>query len=302
MPNSGAIGLFGIGATGGEATRLLSVLNENYKAVASYINGNGTHGTTSMYGSRVRNGPISVGGSFSLNPNALDLAMILPYIYGTTASGTTFALSDSQIAFVIQKKLSSTGNRVFQYPTNYVQRAVFSSSSGGPLQLDIDAVGLSEDTPDSTWTVPTIPSDSTGVPVSDMFVHSDINTHTIGGTTYGVRDVSLTIENVLVGQFLNSRTATAFTKTNRIITYTASIPESDAVYTAFKDSETTILPVVMTYTYGNESLQFTLPDVRFTAETPVIAGRGGENYIQLTGQAFRTAASLELVTVLDSTI
>lgn len=291
--NAGSAGLFAVGdanpIVSGSAGRLLSVLGgDDYGATTSWINGNGTHGSCSEYDNRVRAGGIAVGGSFSINPVTADLAYLLPKILGTAPSGTTYALSDSALAFVIQKKLSSS--LTLTYPTNYVAQATFSGAKDEPLLTRIDAVGLTE--------VDNVAFPSLTPPVdTDMLVFNDL-VLTLGGDTYSVTDFSLTVQNALVPDNVNNRNVTAWTKTGRVITLSHTLPEADVDQDDFKDQS---VAAVLTFSYNAQSLVFTLPAVRYTVMSPKFAGRGGVNRFPLTGQAFRTSGSLELVTTLDHT-
>lgn len=294
--NSGALGLFAVGdanpIVSGSAGRMLSIVGaESFRKTVHSIDANGTHGTTSRYANRRRGGNIDVGGSFAINPVALDLAYLLPKCLGTAPSGTTFALSDAVLPFVIQKRTSATGNRVFTYPTNYVNRATFSASAGEPLLLAIDAVGLTEDAPASTWPSLALPTDT------DMFVMSDLSL-SLAGSTVAVKSFSVTVDNALIPQRVNSRTVTAWSKGDRKVGVSLTLAESDAVYTDYVDVD---VPVVLTFSYNSQSLVLSMGAVRFDPESPAIAGRGAENDLTLTGMAGRTASVLELVATCDST-
>src|SRR5215510_8813269 len=59
------------------------------------LNGNGLRGTLEEDISRIRTNFYRVNGSITFQPNAAELALLLPWILGTNASGTTYALADT---------------------------------------------------------------------------------------------------------------------------------------------------------------------------------------------------------------
>ena len=155
-PNPGSGGKFAVGnanpIVSGAAGRLLHILGQHsFGAVTGVINGNGTVGSCSQWANRVRNGPINVGGSFSINPTFGDMAYLLPKMLGTVASGTTYALSDAALAFVVQTQTAPGGGFDFTYPTNYVSEWTLSGNVDEAVTLTIDALGLTESGPGSDF-------------------------------------------------------------------------------------------------------------------------------------------------------
>ena len=123
-------------------------------------------------------------------------------------------------------------------------------------------------------------------------------TLSLGGTEYKAKSFSVTGRNMLVPQRVNNRNATGVSKTGREIYLAHVVPEADIDVSDFKDAE---VAAVLTLSYNGQSLVMTMPAVRYSPETPKFAGRGQENDYPLSGQAFRTSGSLELVTTCDAT-
>lgn len=288
----GVAGSFAVGEsnpiTPGASGRILDILSESIAASTSFLDGNGIKGIRSRYSARTALGPIDVGGSFSLHPVTGDLAYLLPKILGANASGTTFAVADSLQSFVIQKKTGASGNRVLTYPTNYISSATFSATRGQLLQLDCNVVGLSESVGSS---FPSFTLDTTTTP----FVFNDLAL-SVGGVTYSCFDFSLTVDNAVQVQAVNSRTVTAAYATDRIVTLNHSIPAADILTTTLADNTSA---VTATFTYAAQSLSFVLPAVRYVVNSPVLSGRG-EVVFPLSGTAYRTASAAEIEVTLDS--
>lgn len=294
--NTGAASKFAIGAAnpiveGATTGALLDNVTESIRSASTYLNGNAMKGTLSHHSNRTANGPIGVGGSFSFRPTSADLALLLPYCFGTAASGTTYALADTLGSFVIQKQTGSSGNRVFTYPTMYASAFTFAGGYGQLMTAAVDVVGLTEAVGSS------FPSFTPNY--ANAVFPFDGLALTVGGSSYSCFDFSIRVDHAVQLQQVNSRTATAAFPTDRIVTVNLSVPAGDLLAATIAD---TSLAVVATFTAssGTESLVFTLPAVRFEAMSPTIGDRG-EIRLPLSGQAFRTSGSRELVTTLDST-
>ncbi|MBX7106551.1 MAG: hypothetical protein K1X57_20920, partial [Gemmataceae bacterium] len=95
---------------------------------------------------------------------------------------------------------------------------------------------------------------------------------------------------------VNSRTATAATATDRIITVNFSVPYGEATFNSFTDSDVT---GSLTFTALAQSLGISFAGIRFNQASPTIGGRG-ETLYPLNGQAMRTSTTPEISVTLDS--
>ncbi len=106
-----------------------------------FIDTAGIRGTLSHTSERVRKGTRMVNGNITLQPNAVELDTLLPWIYGATESADSFVLSDS----VIEKYVGvDRTTKVFVYDGVVVETATFSATEGGPLTLSMSLLGKDE--------------------------------------------------------------------------------------------------------------------------------------------------------------
>lgn len=283
--NPGVVSQFAIGDAnpieGGSVGRLISIQSESIRETTTFFDGNGTVGSRSHYSNRVGKGPRSVGGDFSFYGVVDDAKYLLVKAMGG-GTATAPALAEALPSFVIQKKLSGTGNRVMTYPTCYVSTLQLSGRRGEGILFGCNVVGLTQAEGSSFPSI--TPDSSTGLWMFEELVL------TLDSTVYKCSDFSLTIDNAVQTQQVNSRDATAGFATDRIITLSHTIPEADLLYETFQDAE---VDATLVFTNGTHVMTFTIPVLRYTNETPSIVPRG-ENIYPLTGMAFRTSGSAEL--------
>jgi hypothetical protein len=161
--------------------------------------------------------------------------------------------------------------------------------------LSLDLVGTGQVSTGATFASGGALTDNTD---NDFFVHSDSDgAFVIGGSTIPLNSFEVTINNAVELRTTNSRTATAATATDRLVTVNFTVPYGDATYSTFTDSDVT---ATLTFSALAQSLAFSFAGIRFNQATPAINGRGEIQYT-LSGQAMRTSTTAELVTTLDST-
>jgi hypothetical protein len=289
---AGAYGVqakFGVGDVA-PATQALDIQSEGLKQVVEKVDLNGLKGSRSRDITRVREGRKRVGGPITLFPTPVELAYLLPKILGGTPVGQNYPLAETVPTFITQ---ADRVMKVFTYNGLAVTRATFRGQSGGGLELTLDCIGQTE-TPGNAGTFPAIFIDTTTTP----FMFHDL-VLTLGGTPYQCNDLTLTIDNAIDAErFWNSQTLVTAQATDRNINISLTVPYGDA--SAFYTPATASAAVVATFTNGTVSVAFSLAAVAVAWESPVINGRG-ELVLPVNGQAYKTGATLELVTTLDST-
>jgi hypothetical protein len=263
-------------------TKRFDVLSESIRNTTQNLNTNGLRG--SLDGddiSRVVQGLIRIGGGLSLQPNPVEMALLLPWILGTAGSGsgpTTYALSDSTLTRYVA--IYRGAGNLFTYAGCAVDRATFRGSPGAPIALELDIVGQTETVSGS---FPSINIDVASGPF--MFFGLTL---TIGGTAYACRDFDITISNGIDRErFLNSQTLTDTVKQNRQITLNASIPWAAA--TALHNQGATGVAVTAAFAVGASTLTFTMSNVAFDTQSPTVGGRT-EPYLTLPGTAYSDQA------------
>lgn len=252
------------------------------------IDAAGLRGTRSHVSERVRQGIRSPGLTLTMQPNSVELDLLLPRILGGAESLDTFPLAETLPTFFVNLDL---GQQRWHFNGCKVNRAVFSGETGRPLDLELDIEAL--DVTPSATAFPTLAISAVG-----PYMFHDLVAQ-VNAMTKQFRSVRLTIDNSLdVGRHLNSQTRTAIPERDRIITWEFDGPYGD-------NSDLYGLAVagvaaLATFTNGTRSLQFSSTKVQFPRVPPVVNGRE-EIFLPLQGIARKDGATLELVTINDST-
>lgn len=275
------------------AMTLISFDSESLQETRGVIVNNGIRGTRAHYIERVRNGDIAVGGNLTFTPQSNEWAYLLPKILGGTPSGTTYPLAETLSGFILDKEYAS--GDVHRFPALYVNQATISGSAGSAITLSLDLLGTGSITTGATFASGGALTDNTA---NDFFVHSDSDgAFILGGSTIPLNSFEIVINNAIELRKVNSRTATAATATDRLITVNFSVPYGDATFSTFTDADVT---GSLTLSALAQSLGISFAGIRFNQASPTIGGRG-ETLYSLPGQAMRTSSAGEVSVTLDST-
>lgn len=252
----------------------------------------GIRGTRSRSKERRRRGLQVVQFSIVMNPSPAELDKLLPRILGANESTDVFALAETLPTFLVCVDRIA---KVHTYTGCVVSRATFRSSTGQPLQLTLDIIGVSE-TEGDAGSFPSLSLDT-----DTMFVHSDA-VLTVQSSARSFDQAELIIDNRVVSRFMNSRTATDVAATDREILFNCSTPytssESDLITTPAGSSAGAA--ATLAYTNGNQSISFALANlIQDPARTPGIPGRG-EILLPLNFRAEKSGSTNELIVTHDS--
>lgn len=279
---------------------LLELISGDIGLVEEGIHAQGMTGSRSHWSARTRANTRRVSGSITLNPNAAELAVLLPLILGANASGTSYALAETLQAFTaVLDKDNGTDGKTYTYNGCKVGRAVFSAEQGGMLTVQLDVEGRDE----AIGNAGTFPSLSLNV-ATGPFIFSDA-VISVGGSNYSFRRLSITVDNQLDAErFMNSQTRTAIPSRGRVVSVELDGPAGQN-HATYPTEATLAAGVAVVATFTNEvhavSIAFSLPKVHFPRRTAVWAGRE-ELMLPLVGEARASAAvNDELVVTLDST-
>jgi len=280
----------GIGTADPVDTRY-DFLNENLSCSEEFPDTGGLRGTRSHVIERVRAGIRRVQGSITMQPTPVELAALLPWILGANASGTLFALADALTSRFITV---DRGAKVFTYSGCFVDSATFRSSQGQPLSLTLNIVG-SDETVANSGTFPSLAIDT----ATNAFMFHDLAL-SIASVTYQAKDFDLTVNNHIdKDRMFNSQVLSLATKSmDRTINFRTNLPYGDA--TAVYSTGASGVLVAGTFTNNLVSVLFSMVKVAFPRRSPTVGGRQ-EVMLPLEGVAYRSGATLELVTTLDST-
>jgi hypothetical protein len=272
-------------------TARFDYLQESLAVAEEFVDTNGLRGTLEHDGARVRAGIRRVGGQIQLQPTAVELALLLPWIFGTAGVDNVYALADTVPSrYVTIDRIA----KVFTYDHVFVDKAVFSASKGSALRLTLDLVGVDEAI-GNAGTFPSLSLDTTTGPF--MFTDGALQ---IASTTYTPEEWELSVENHIDrDRFFNALVlSTAVNAMDRTITTRFRLPYGDSVATY--NTGAGGVAVDMTFTNGGCSLDFSMVKVTFPRRSPTVPGRQ-EIMLPHEGRAWRSGSTKPLVTTLDST-
>lgn len=235
-----------------------------------------------------------VNGQIRFFPTPTELTTLLPIIYGTAASGTTYALATTLTGY------AAVADRVTKVHTYAGAKAVRSRFHGGghntAVGLDVDFLGTTEtEGAAGTFT-------STGISVATkpwMFHQATV---TVDGNTVTPQSWEFTVDwNADAERFYNSQTLAEVNTTFRTITMNMMLPYDTSPGASIYTSSllNTGVQVVITATNGVNVLTFTFVKVAFQKNAPELSR--GEVMLPLVGQAFRSSSTLPIVTTLALT-
>jgi hypothetical protein len=258
----------------------------------TFIDTNGLRGTRSRSVERERQGNRRVHGPLKLQPTAVELDLLLPWIlYGATSGSApvTYPLADAAPAG--RYVTIDRGSKVPTYSGCQIDVCKITGRQGEPMEFALDVVGQDE-TLGNSGSFPTLSIDISSAP----FIFTDL-VLSIAGTAYPCKDVEITIDNKIDKErFFNSQTLVTVQPMDRHITLKTTVPfgTSSAVY----GTGVAGVACVATFTGpGTQVLTMTFVKVVFPRKSPTTPGRE-EIMLPLMGQALMSSTTRELVTTL----
>ena len=278
---------------------LLELVSGDIGLVEEGIHAQGMAGTRSHWAARTRAGNRRVSGSITLCPNASEWAVLLPFIMGADASGTSFALAEVLPSFTaVLDKDNGADGKVYTYNGCKAGTATIAAEQGGMLTLDMGVEGWDE----SIGNAGTFPALTLNV-ATGPFIFSDA-VISVAASNYSFKRFSFTIDNQLdTERFTNSATRTAIPSRGRVVSVSLDGPAGNN-HATYPTAATLAAGVAVVATFTNTvhavSMAITFPKVHFPRRTAVWAGRE-ELMIPLVGEARATAVNNCVSIVLDST-
>ena len=266
-------------------------ISESLGVDENFIDTNGLRGTRDRSIERVRQGIRHIGGQIRLQPTAVELAALLPWILGANASGTTYAIADTlQSRYVTVDRVS----KVMTYNGCVIDRCTIRGSQGEPLDITLDVCGLDE-TVGNSGTFPSLSLDTTTGP----FVFTD-GVFSINSTTVNARSFELVVNNHIDRErFFNSLTAVSLIPMDRHVMLNTQLPYGDA--SALYATGAGGVACTLTFTNGGTSLALTMPKVAFPRKSPTYQAGRAEVMLPLAGNAYKSGSTASLTATLDST-
>ncbi len=210
----------------------------------TYIDANGIRGTRQRDISHVRAGNRSIHYSITLEPTALELSTILPFVFG----GTAYFLTETLASFFMEVDKVA---KVMSYSNCVVNWAEISGSQGEPLRLTLDITGQDE-TIGAAGSFPALTPDSGTKP----FIFTDLAILASSSITLA-RDVRIRIDNVTdQHRFFNSRTINgAPLPQDRHVTLNTNVPYGDA-FALYNSGGSVSTSMSASFTDGGSILTF----------------------------------------------
>lgn len=252
---------------------------------------NGLRGVRSPDVTRVRLGLKHIGGTINLQPNAFEIDLLLPWILGAAVTGSgpyTYALADTLSSrYVTIDRIA----KVFTYAGCKVDVATFRCVQGGPLEVEIQAVGQTE-TVGNAASFPSLTIDTASGP----WIFSDL-VCVLGGSTITMKSFELSINNMIDKErFFNSTTLTSVEALDRVVTFRTLVPYGDWA-TLYGASGSGGFDAVATFTNGMFILTMTIGKVVVPRMSPASPFRQ-EIMLPLEGKCYKDGSDREVVVTL----
>lgn len=310
VPSTGVAAKWSIGAVGtavGSYTNAVECLSFGVQTIKEVFDASGIRGRRGRIATRVRPARTVVRGPIRMNPTCNELAILLPYITGSTASGGNYALAESMESNGKFDLLVDLGPRRVTYTGCQVSRARFASRAGSPLELTLDIEGLSGS--DSATSFPSVTFTDTDA--DRPLMHSDC-TLTLAGSAVSAFDLEITIDNGLnTNRFVNSLTRAYLPAQDRTVAGRFALPyTSDELALQTTADSTAIsdiagISALAVWAFANVSFTFgasTTYKLQAEGRKPILNSRGEEVGLELSGFFRGAAATQEAIFSLDATV
>jgi hypothetical protein len=288
-PKPGYLAKLAFGATAG-VDQPVDFLNENMVLNANILDPAGLRGTVAHAASRKRHAGRLASGDILMQPSAVEWSYLLPKILGGVPAGTSYPLAEQLPAYYTALL---RGETMFIYSGCRANSATITATKGATVQLTLNSIAVDRTkAPGAAFPPLTLDNVTQPLILEDLVV-------TINGNTIDCFEMTLSINNFVIPRQVNSQTATAVYRTDRVISWDVLVP--------WGDDETLIdlavggVAILATFTYGGTSLSFSSPKVCIPPRDPPVAGRE-EITNRIIGDAgFNATPGDELIVTLDST-
>jgi hypothetical protein len=278
--------------TADPVTRQYEFLSAGIGKQGSHVQSVGARGSRSHISESVNDGPYAIGGPLIMEPRPDELTLLLPWIMGSTFSGTTIVIGDTLTdRYVTVDKIA----KVYTYAGCRVNSARFRCSAGQNLRLELDVQGKTE----ATGNAGTFPAISASLSSLQPYImHQAVIT--LNSSAREVDNLEIGIDNFLVlDRFLNSQSRTELPSEDLGISLTVDNPFT-ATDIALYDLAVAGITGSVAFTNGARSCTFTFANLKVPAQV-IQAARQGEIIHRLPFTGYRTSSTACLTVVNDET-
>ncbi len=265
-------------------------VSENVRAVGSIIERVGIRGTRQHIADDTRTGPTRVGGPLVIEPSPEDMAVLLPWLLGADASGTTYDLAETLQSFTFSVDRVA---KVFVYGGCVIARASITGQVGSMLRWALDLIAQSE-TVNNAGTFPAITINAT-----TPYIISDM-TLTLGGSSRQCNGFELVIDNGIVAdRFMNSLNIVDAPSEDQLIALTTTHPYTSTNTDLYAQALAGAAGTLALATAGYAT-SFAFGTLQVPRESPTV-GSKAEIMLPLSMMARKTGSTPALRVTHDST-
>lgn len=249
-----------------------------------FFSSEGLTGTRSHTIERTRASLRRASGTLVLHPNSVELDTWLPRIVGGTESTNVFPLAETLPApwYWSEDHI----NKVWVFDGCVVDKCIFRGQQGGPMEMELQVIAA-DVTMNNAGTFPSLT-----INTNSIYMYHDA-VITVGGSPYGFRSFTLTIDNMLDKErFFNNIVIQGAPAKDRIVTVELDGPYGDNA--ALYNTGIAGVAVAATFTNGARSVLFSCVKVQFPRITPTLNGKE-EIMLPLRGIAKMSSTTRELV-------
>jgi hypothetical protein len=246
---------------------MFEFFSENVKRKRKIGVPNTIRGTRSKYSSRARLAPYVYAGRIQMPVNAGDLAILLPWILGADASGTTFGLAESLQAFsAIFHRVTET----YEYQDLVIDKALLYGRAGEGdepdfMALSMDVLGKARATAVS------FPASALAHTAQyNPYVFQD-SVFTLHSATREVKEMWLLVDNHVRPRYVNSLSPTALCPSDRDVFLRIRVPY-DSGNSNLVDTTVAGAAGTLAITNGAVSTSIAFTNLKNSFDDPTIAG------------------------------
>ncbi len=258
-------------------------------------------GTRGEVSERARFGPSFIGGWVVLSLTPGHMATIFPWLLGTDASGTTFALAETLQTFgVLVDKVTG----VHEFYDGYINRAVIHGKQNGPggppnwITVAFQMIFKGYNPPSTADAFPTLTLGVTGEFAPLIFEDSVLTL----GSAREVKEFTIDINNYIEPRWINSLLPSQLCPRRRTVTLTTVHPYDSGTSSLYDPTITGVASTkTLAITNGTVSITFTFGALQYPTVTPIVTGKQEINLqLQMSARSLSSTAALSVD--IDSTV
>ena len=248
---------------------------------------------------RARFGPSFHGGWVILNLTPGHAAVLFPWLLGTDASGTTFALAETLQTFgVLVDKVTG----VHEFYDGVINRAVIHGKQNGPggspnwVTVALQMIFKGYNPPGTADAFPSLTLDVTGQYAPLVFEDAVLTV----SSSREIKEFTIDINNYVQPRYVNSLTPTALCPSRRTVTLSVVAPYDSGTSSMLSPAIAGVTSGSLALTNGAVSITFAFGALQAPTITPIVTGKR-EIDLQMDYAARKVSSTSSLTVTIDST-